>query len=183
MKRLRRAAVIADLVDRLHAHDSWAGETHIQKASFIAQEMLQVPTGIDFELFKHGPFSFQLREELGEMRAEEILTLKAQRPPYGPRFYTDEAASQLRRRFPKTLREYREQLEWTADWLGPRGVVLLERTATAFWVTREAPNGASVEERAKRLNRLKPHFDLESCAQAVEEIDEILETAPILPTV
>ena len=179
MKRLRRAALIVDLVDRLHQHGSWVGETHIQKGAFLAQEMLGVPTEIQFELFKHGPFSFQLREELGEMRAEDIVTLQSQRPPYGPRFFSDDAAQQLRQQFPKTLRKYAPQLEWTADWVGERGVVNLERMATAYWVTKEIPT-ASVDARAKRLHELKPHFNLESSAAAVSEIDEMLAKAPAL---
>jgi hypothetical protein len=114
------------------------------------------------------------------MRSQEILTLEAQRPPYGPRFYSEQAATaQLRAQYPKTLGKYRDQLEWTATWLGPRGVVQLERTATAFWVTKEGPVGASVDSRARRLNHLKPHFDLEACVEAVEEIDETLLSAPI----
>jgi hypothetical protein len=141
--------------------------------------MLGVPTEIQFELFKHGPFSFQLREELGEMRAEDIVTLQAQRPPYGPRFFSDEAAQQLRKQFPKTLRKYAPQLEWIANWMGERGVVNLERIATAYWVTQELP-GDSVDARAKRLHELKPHFNLEISAAAVTEVDEMLAQAPAL---
>lgn len=181
MKRLRRAALIVDLVDRLHQHDSWAGETHIQKGIFLAQDMLGVPIDVEYELFKHGPFSFQLREELGELRADDVLTLQAQRPPYGPRFYSAHSAEQLRTKFPKTLRRYSRQLEWIADWMGKKGVVELERMATAFWVTEEGIDGEGVEPRAARLNRLKPHFSIESCRSAVEEIDRLLLDAPRVP--
>lgn len=180
MKRLRRAALIVDLVDRLHNHGSWAGETHIQKGSFLAQEMLGIPTEIEFELFKHGPFSFQLRQELGQMRADDILILQAQRPPYGPRFYSDEVAAQLRKQFPKTLRTYEPQLEWVANWMGNKGVVELERMATAFWVTQELGYHASVDSRARRLHQLKPHFSMEDSAAAVAEIDEMLQEAPVV---
>lgn len=178
MRRLRRAALIAELTDRLHAHDSWAGETHLQKGVFLLQELLGVPTEVEYELFKHGPFSFQLREELGEMRSEDILTLVPQRPPYGPRFYTDEGTAQLRERFPKTLKKYEPQLEWVAEWMDSRGVVELERLATAFWVTRELGEGESVERRAQRLRELKPHFTMDACIGAIRDIDEMIATAP-----
>lgn len=178
MRRLRRAALVADLTDRLHAHESWAGETHLQKAVFLLQEMLGVPTEVEYELFKHGPFSFQLREELGEMRSEDILTLISQSPPYGPRFYTDDGTVQLREKFPKTLKKYEPQLEWVAEWMDSRGVVDLERLATAFWVTRELGEAESVDGRAQRLHQLKPHFSMDACIDAVREIDEMIASAP-----
>lgn len=179
MKRLKRAAVISDLAERLRSHDSWVGETHVQKGAFLLQEMLEVPTDIDFILFKHGPFSFQLRDELAEMRADQILRLVPQRPPYGPRFEIDEGANQLKAKFPNTLNKYADQSEWVAETLGGLGIVDLEKLATAFWVTQESGFSDDVVGRAHRLNELKPHFDLETSENAMNEIDSLREAAPI----
>jgi hypothetical protein len=180
MRRLRRAALLSELADKLHEHDSWVGETHLQKGVFLLQELCGVPTDVEYVLFKHGPFSWQLREELGEMRSDHVLRLVPQRPPYGPRFYPDEAVEQLRRQYPKTLCKYEVQLNWMAEQLGSRGVVELEKLATAFWVTQELGDDADVRPRASRLHELKPHFDLAECVEAVREIDEMRDAAPVV---
>src|SRR6266545_4036200 len=65
MKRLQRAALLTELVEQMRAHDSWCGETHLQKATYFLQELLDVEMDYDFVLYKHGPFSFDLRDELG----------------------------------------------------------------------------------------------------------------------
>jgi hypothetical protein len=59
------------------------GETHMQKATFFLQELIKVPLGFEFLLYKHGPFSFDLRDELTFMRAQGFLRLEPQYP-YGP---------------------------------------------------------------------------------------------------
>ena len=58
MDRLRRAAILTQLVGNLRREGSWCGETHVQKATFFLQELMEVPLGFNFVLNKHGPFSF-----------------------------------------------------------------------------------------------------------------------------
>src|ERR1035437_1902213 len=84
MKRLERAAIILQLTEDLRNHGSWCGETHIQKATYLLQELTGVPLAYSFILYKHGPFSFDLRDQITEMRADEILVLESQPAPYGP---------------------------------------------------------------------------------------------------
>jgi uncharacterized protein YwgA len=60
MDRLRRAAILTRLIEQLRNGGSWCGETHVQKATFFLQELLNVPLSLDFILYKHGPFSFDL---------------------------------------------------------------------------------------------------------------------------
>src|SRR5687768_16813155 len=111
----RVSLLLAVLTEKLRARDSWAGETHLQKAVYFLQRMLGVPTGFKFTLYKYGPFSFGLRDKLTEMRSSGQLSMVIQPAPYGPQFQTGPGAAQLRKRFPKTLRAYDEQLEFVAD--------------------------------------------------------------------
>ena len=48
MKRLQRAAIVTELAEQLTAQGSWCGETHLQKATYFLQELLEVPTGFEF---------------------------------------------------------------------------------------------------------------------------------------
>jgi uncharacterized protein YwgA len=170
----RVSLLLAVLIDKMRAHESWAGETHLQKSVYFLQTMLGVPTGFKFTLYKFGPFSFDLRDKLAEMRTSGQVELLPQRPPYGPRLETGPGAAQLHKRFPKTLRTYEGQLEYIAAHLGGLGVGSLERLATALLVTDESPE-ASVDERAEQLNAYKPHVPIEAARDAVNRVDEMRE--------
>src|SRR5690349_16049719 len=111
MNDTRRKVVLAALVDALHGHGGWAGETHVQKNAYFLEELLDVPFGYEFILYKHGPFSFDLRDELGGMRADTMLGLEP-RPPYGPSLITTEVAASVEERFPKTLEKYQPAIDF-----------------------------------------------------------------------
>ena len=174
MKRLQRAALLARLVDELREHGSWSGETHIQKAAFFLQELLDVPTGFEFILYRHGPFSFDLRDELTSLRADGILDLEPQMPPYGPKFTTTMVGRDLQERFPKTLGDHGQQIAFVAQTIGPRDVAELEQLATALYVTLEQ---GEVEGRAERVHALKPHIAVLDATHALAELERIRSAA------
>src|ERR1700692_4850556 len=79
-----RCALVVDLVKRLHERGSWCGETHLQKAFFILQDMSKSNFGYKFIIYKHGPYSFELNSELTAMRAANILEFEVLKEGYGP---------------------------------------------------------------------------------------------------
>jgi len=177
VNRLAQEAIIVGLARRLHDRGSWAGETHLQKATYLLHELWDVPFDFEFILYKHGPFSFELRDELGSMRADHLLTREPQAPPYGPRILVTERGGELEERFGRTMERYGAALDWVADRLGDRGVSELERLATALWVTRELPEDSTVADRAAALTSVKPHVSSTDAAETVGEIDEMLAGA------
>lgn len=173
MKRRQREAVVAALDAKLAARDSWCGETHLQKSVYFLQEMLGVPTGFPFILYKYGPFSGELRSELGSMRTDGFLELIPQPAPYGPKLHATPAAErQLVGRWPNTLRRYDSQLDFVADQLSGLGVGSLERLATALWVSREMPQ-ADETARAQRIHELKPHVSVDQARDALRRVSEM----------
>jgi hypothetical protein len=174
MNRSQKAAVLVQLVDRLRAHGSWCGETHIQKSTYFLQELLGTPIELEFILYKHGPFSFDLRDELTSLRADGILELEPQAPPYGPKFTTTRIGEELLKRSPRTLAQYKPAIDFVANALGGRDVADLERLATALYVTREMASG-SVIERAQLLHELKPHVPVGIAQNAIKELDQLAQ--------
>ena len=79
-----RCALLVDMIERLRGRGSWCGETHIQKAMFILQDIAKANLGYKFVIYKHGPYSFELSNELTEMRAVGILELSFPKEGYGP---------------------------------------------------------------------------------------------------
>ncbi len=175
MNRLAQEALIARLARTMRAQGSWAGETHIQKATYLLRELSEVPFDFEFILYKHGPFSFELRDELGDMQADQYLLREAQAPPYGPRFSVTIRGEQLESRFRRTMERYGSQVDWIAERLQDRGVAALERLATALWVTRHSSEDASVDDRATELREIKRHVAPDDATAAIKEIDEMLE--------
>jgi hypothetical protein len=172
MKRMKRDAIVALVIEKLREHGSWGGETHVQKAVYLLQEMLSLDTGFDFIFYKHGPFSFDLRDELTAMRADEFLDLELRSPSYGPSLALGRNARFLKHLFPKTLEKREPKVEFLASRFGKRNVTELERIATAFYVTKEAKQPLSDDERAVLVTQLKPHIPLEEAISAVKTVDD-----------
>ena len=177
MDRLKRAALLTSLIRKMRDHGSWCGETHIQKAAYFLEDLFMVPMDFGFILYRHGPFSFDLRDELTSMRADDLLEIEPQAPPYGPRIAPTERSEHFKRLFPKTLRKYNNYLEFVADKIGDKGVTELEQLATALYVTKRKKPEASVTERAEELSRLKPHISFEAAQKAIEDVDHMIEEA------
>lgn len=178
MDSMRKAAVLTRFIKALHEHESWCGEAHIQKAGFLLQELMGVPTGFTFILYKHGPFSFDLREELTALRADGFLELEVQHF-YGPRITSIEERSQyVQGLYPKTLGMYQEKIQFIASKLGGKGVVDLEQLGTAYYVYHNQDmQCASVDQRVEKMMELKPHISPEDAHAAVKEVDQFIQDA------
>lgn len=172
MQQLKKMSVILSLIDTLKKHGSWCGETHIQKSLYFLQEFTRVPLGFDFILYKHGPFSFDLRDELSSMQADNMLKIILQPYPYGPSLETTEVSMELRSRFPVTLGKYASAIEFISKNLGTLGVAELERIATALYVTKTNIE-TDPEKRAKTICQLKPHVPMNKAQEAVNMLDEM----------
>lgn len=172
MKRLQRAAVVSELVEHMRDHGSWCGETHLQKATFFLQELLGVELGYDFVVYKHGPFSFDLRDELSGFASDQLIRYEPQVVPYGPRINVTGDGESVQQMYQRTVARNAGRIGFVAEKLDARGVIELERLATALYVSLDSPH-ASADGRARLLRELKPHIPEGAALSAVLEIDEI----------
>ena len=175
MDRMKKAGLLTRLIEELRNNGSWCGETHVQKATFFAQELTKIPLDFDFILYKHGPFSFDLRDELTALRADGLLKLEMQWP-YGPRISPTQQGEYIKSLYPMTLKKYETAVAFVTNRLSDKDVIELERLATAFYVSRPAEE-TSVEERVTLLTSLKPHISQEDARDAIQAIDKIAEDA------
>lgn len=165
------------MMEALAARDSWCGETHVQKAVYFLQEATRVPLGFEFVFYKHGPFSFDLRERLGEMRGSRLIEVRPRPAPYGPSLDVGPSAPALKKRLPKTSARYRKQIGFVSDLIEGKDVLQLERLSTALYVTR-LDSGDDPETRAAMIVELKPHIDDLDASKAVVSVDKLLAKAP-----
>lgn len=171
MNYLERASILLTLAEELKSVGSWSGETHFQKTAYVLQDLLGVPLGFRFILYKHGPYSFDLADIITEMRADDMVSIES-RTPYGVSIGLGQNAARVFALAPMPRQNFLPAIKFVAQKLGPFGVTQLEKLATAYWVTRECPT-CPPEERARRLSELKPHITVEDSRKAIAEMEEL----------
>jgi uncharacterized protein YwgA len=169
---LREAAIIATIIDRVSGASRFCGETFLQKSAFFLKELFGIPLSPKFRLYHYGPFSFDLRDQLRSMEADDVVRIRAHE--FGATYVVGDRYSMLQRQFPKTLAEHERQIDFIVRELSPKGVKDLEALATALYVAKAHP-GASVGARAKELHSIKPHVDMERARASVAKVDEWIE--------
>jgi uncharacterized protein YwgA len=175
MNRLQRDVVILALLKELKLRGCWCGETHLQKSVYFLQELLHVPLGFEFILYKHGPYSFDLSDEFTALRADLLVEVKLN-PPYGPSLLPTSRSQALMQRFHRTFKSYEEPIRFVANWLADKNVADLEKLGTALYVTNsECGNG--VDSRAERIQELKPHVRLEEARNSLQTVDQMSAAA------
>ena len=168
LSNVERWVVIGELVRSLREHQGWAGETHLQKTLYFLQELLQVPLGYDFVLYKHGPYDFDLHDELGGMLSNSILALEHM-PPYGPRFRVDEIGEKLIHQRKTEIALYSPRINFIAETLSKKDIRELERLGTALLLKREFP-GLDQASLTSKIVEAKPHVPQNLAIDAVREV-------------
>jgi hypothetical protein len=175
MNRLERASVLSCLIQTLRESGSWTGETHVQKAAYLLQHAAGVPLSYEFVLYKHGPFSFDLRDELDELAADRLLVVEPQGYPYGPKLGVTPIGERNLELRSDTVGRYQDAINRVIAFVGARGVGTLERLATAFLMHEQRPN-ASDDELAEDLVAAKPYVGRFDALSAVREVRQALPT-------
>src|SRR5688572_18317834 len=179
MNEQKQSAIILSLIEHLRDRGSWCGETHIQKATYFLQELMGVPLNFVFILYKYGPYSFGLSDELVAMRADSLIRL-SQNPPYGPSVIPGIAAEQIKRQFPVTISKFQKHIDFVATKLGDKPVAELEALSTALFVKRHEEADLSTDRHVLVLRNLKPHISPDLARRAVNELATVItESASI----
>lgn len=166
-----KCTVIIDLIKQLRNRGSWCGETHVQKAMYIAQDLAKANLGYKFILYKHGPFSFELKDELSGMRASNIVEFAFRQRDYGPTIGITEFGERVYKTHEESIQQFKKINAFVADWISASDVRNLERLATAYYVTKKHPRDP-VAVRAKMISSLKPHVDIIAAEEAVRLVDQ-----------
>jgi uncharacterized protein YwgA len=165
---LKQAAILGVFVEKVRATGHACGETLLQKAAFVMKELFGVPLSDEFRIHYYGPFSFQLRDRLSLLEAEEFLCVSPR--DLGVTYDTGERFSQLREQFAQTIAKYQRAIDFAASQLGSLGVKELEPLTTALFVTRQQSD-ANASTRAAKLMALKPHVKPAEAQAAIAKVD------------
>jgi len=162
---------MVDLVEKLHKNGSWCGETHLEKVIFILQDLSKPSLGYKFILYKHGPFSFDLKDELAAMRSANVLEFMILRDGYGPSMVATEFGRRILQVNRENVETYLPINDFLSEWFASKDVKQLEKIATAYYVTQKHPRDP-ILARARKVNSLKPHVDVDAAEEALLAVEE-----------
>lgn len=171
MTRDEVRVLIIDLVQELNRASSWTGETHIQKAAYFLSELFEVNLSMPFVLYKYGPYSFDLKNELLYLEAIGILE-KKDTPPYGSQFSLGQHAKSFKTVAGISTEKYQGRLAWITNkvFATNPGVSELEKKATALYALKNFHVGNN--DRAEKINQIKPHISKEQALGTIQLITE-----------
>ena len=159
----KKHALILAMIEELKANSSWTGKTHVQKAMFLVREATSVDNPFEFVLYKHGPYSFEIENELEQMKSYGAISSTPQ-AGYGVVLQPGENAGFIKKNAALSDAE-REAIRSIAKFVGSKNVVDLEKEATAVWI-RNREGVVDTRKVAERMHGLKPHISTADAAVA-----------------
>jgi uncharacterized protein YwgA len=173
MNAMKESVLIGGIVHGLNERHSWSGETHIQKTSYVAKDVLKVPFESEFVLYKHGPYSFDLNSSLMKMRAQNLLAAIPQ-GQYGSTYQLNEPLWNAIKASSEVYDRFRTKLDFVCGQMARKNVAQLERLVTAVFVILRFPKLNPQHMRAK-LREMKPHISEADAAIAFTEATDLME--------
>jgi uncharacterized protein YwgA len=176
MNKFFNEAILLELIEKLREQGSWCGETHIQKAVFFLQSLFDGPLNYNFIFYKHGPFSFDLRDEITAMRAHSIISREIRHPAYRESLKPGPSGEMLNKAFDTRIAPFKREIDFIAQKFKSKGVKDLEKLSTALYVSTNC-GGITIDEKAKQMHELKPHITVEQAIESIHEVDKIISDA------
>lgn len=177
MDTKKRLSILHQLMHALYQKGSWCGETHVQKAAYFLQHLSGEKT-FPFVLYKFGPFSFQLRDDLELMRTYGFMMRQVSSRGYGPRLLAS-PDPKLVSQTGELASSHRKWISFVTGKLGDSDVAELEQLATALFFTKDEPTSGE-QERVAKIRGVKPHISEEDALRAVKRVDGLLSEAAAL---
>jgi hypothetical protein len=167
---LSRLTFLLAVAKALRRAGSWGGETHVQKASFLFAKLFDRNPGWDFVLYKHGPYSFDLHDDLVTAKALGLLEQRPQ-PPYGPSLEVTEGGDRLLGQRSEELGPSADELRFVAEKIGTKNIFELEQLATAVMLRDQG--GDSATDFAAELRKVKPHVSETDAEKAISDAEAL----------
>jgi len=172
MERLKTSSILISLIEKMNLKGSWCGETHIQKAVYFLQEVTSLNLNFNYILYKHGPFSFDLRDFLSGMLTEGFLKLQPMFQ-YGPSYVIGDVGKKHKTKFEVLSQSASTEIESISNKLGNMNAAELEKLSTSLYFIKNHSD-LKKSDMAKNIHSIKSHISVMSAEKAIEETDEII---------
>ncbi len=156
--KIKKDGLILYVVKKLNEVGSWAGNTHIQKIIYLVQSACNLKL-YDFVLYRYGPYSFDLREDVDFLAISNYLERDVDEFGYHYRL-----SSSLDPTIPS---EIQEKVDKIVKVFGKAPTTLLELITTVDYVARKSSK-KSDREIIEIVRKIKPHFSERAIELALE---------------
>jgi len=164
----QKHALILAMIETLKRQGNRTGKTHIIKGLFLAQAARLVDVPFEFFLYKHGPYSTDIEENIEQMKSYGATEVETDFEGYGVHLSAGGMAEFTKQQ--ARIPEHTQQaLQRVCQFLHHRNVNHLERLATAAWI-RKREGVIDADQVARRLHELKPHISLAEAREAYEQL-------------
>lgn len=165
-----RNAVLLSLIENVNEERGGCGETHIQLGSYLLQELFDIPLDYRF-VFYGSPTSFDVREDLAHMYANDIIRYRLRGGPESRSLQPGEYSSRLRNLYDR-IEGFNDYIDFIGKITKERTPSELRRLGTALYISREGDR--THEEKAQRIRELQPYVSEGEAFSAVRGADELV---------
>jgi hypothetical protein len=164
-----RLAVIAKLAER--APSGRLGKTALMKCAYFLQAIKNVPLGYSFSLYSYGPFDSTVLEDLQFAEAFGLVSIEKVQYAHCIRFEIKAGdKGKLKNEAGQLFAEqYSDQIAWVLKEFGNWTAANLELASTIVYANRENES-QTVEQLAKRVNEVKPHFTVDQIKEQIQNL-------------
>ncbi len=178
LEQENRAALLLSVLEHLRKLNSWCGETHVQKACYLLQAVLNSPMGYRFTLYKFAPLSFELQDDLSELIGKELV----REVPAGHHMGASLDVTEFGRRFlalrQGSLGSFDSAARFIVARIAGMKVNELERLTMGVYVSLELSHGTE-GERVSRLIEYQKHITAGEATLAVREAVVLIEESRV----
>lgn len=191
--RADRLTFVFFIIDKLKNKGSWCSLLHIQKACYMARQMLGVPLNYEFIRYKHGPYCFKLTDEIDAARNTFLIYSDEIIAPDGFPFALYQRVKDCVAAEEEKGYEYIEYVNFIADWFGNKQGRQLELLTSIYMVMGDLKKCAiqkkeinstksqswksdftktDIKTAIAETQKWKPHFEVADIEDAIEEIED-----------
>ena len=168
----KRHRLILLVLNCLKEHGSWAGKTHLIKTLYLLKALSKQKIPFDFILYKHGPYSFDIEDELAVMKSYSAIASDTIINGYGESLIPGSNSSITEKRV-KMDKKTKYEIQEICKLVGTKNVRELECLATITWIIKN-DKIKDQQDVFNKLNYYKPHISDEEALTAFNKIQNFL---------
>ncbi|RNC82539.1 MAG: hypothetical protein ED559_12380 [Phycisphaera sp.] len=170
---MSQSAWALQAIHELSKVGSWTGRIHIHKLIFLSDELLDTRSPFDFQLYRFGPYSFDLDEIISDLSTAKLVEKEYRQPGYGPSYRPASAwTSDVSEKIDQTITN---SLANMASHIGNSISSDLELIATCCWVNRHN-NITDDEQVISRVMAIKPKYSDDIVRKQLQQYKELANT-------
>ena len=176
MEIYERYAIVLYTIKKWNEVKNTCNEKQLQKSLYVLESIDKEVIEYKFIVFKNNPYSYELRDDLGSMEAENLLEVE-RLEPFGINVLLNHHGEELISFYSKfnNYRRIKDILDIIIQKLSKRTIIDIENTTRAFMILRKQLFNSSKEEMIIELKNISPSMTFNEAKNYVIEAEDIMK--------